>query len=112
NEGHELALVVGRATASNDAMIRPDLFDRRLERVLVPKLERIDWLYVVMAVKQDMRTLAIMMCDHHRMAVGLPHAGVEADAAQILGQPFGSAAYIILEGGIGGDGRNLKQAEQ
>ena len=48
----------------------------------------------------------------HRMALGVAHGGVEAEAVELVRQPFGRAAAIGGVGGIGRDGRDADQLEQ
>ncbi len=59
DEGHGLALVVAGAAGDDDLAAAVERLDARLERRRLPQLERIDRLYVVVAVEQYARGLAV-----------------------------------------------------
>ncbi len=50
--------------------------------------------------------------DHDRMALGRPHAGVEADAAQIPGDELGRGLALVLVGRVGRDRLDPQEVEQ
>ena len=110
DEGHQLALVVGGAATDHDLRAVVPGQDLRVERVVVPELERVDRLHVVVAVEEQRRPRAVaLVADHHRMAGGVAHAGVEADLAQVGGVPLGAGAGL---GGIGRVGRDRLQPQR
>ena len=106
DEGHQLALVVGRAAAGDHLVARSDLLDRRRERIVFPQLDRIDRLHVVMAIEQHMRRAGGPV-DDGATTIGWP--GVSRTLAskpisfEIRDQPFGRLAAVGGIGRIGGD---------
>lgn len=114
DEGHQLALVVGRPPTDDHLVVRPDLLDSRRERIAFPQFDRVDRLNVIMAVKQHMRRTgrAVMVRNHHRVAGRVANAGVEADQLEFGHQPFRRLAAVGGIGWIGGDGLDPEQAEQ
>src|SRR5690606_17663630 len=113
DEGEQLTLVVGCATG-NDMRVAVGLLDEgRLERIGVPQFQRVGGLDVVMAVEQHMRTgAAAVVADHHRVTLGRTHRGVEAEAGQFVGEPFGGALAIFGMSRVGRDRRNADQVAQ
>src|SRR6202040_577960 len=103
DKGHELPLVVADAARDNPLAGR-DLDDTRLERRALPQIEGVWRLNIVMAVKEDMRhvgTRGLGLSDNDRMAGGLAHRRLEAEALQLGGEPFGRLGAIARIGGIG-----------
>ena len=82
DEGHDLALVVRGAAARGSTLraVRPGL-DERLERVVVPQLERVDRLDVVVAVEQRRRARG-------RRGRGRPPSGGRASARTLASKPM------------------------
>ena len=58
DEGHQLALVVGGAAADQHLRAVRAGDDLRVERIVLPELERVDRLHVVVAVEQHRRAVA------------------------------------------------------
>ncbi len=71
-----------------------------------------------MAIEQHMRRLTVAVCgavtlaDDDRVAFGRPYAGIEADAAQILGHEFGRSLALVLVGHVGRDRLDAQEVEQ
>src|SRR5262249_31835915 len=93
--------------------------DARRERRRFPQVERIDRLNVVVAVEQDVRGLAASAAaaiaalgDDDGVALGRAHAGVEADAGEIVGNELGGGAALVLVGRVGRDRLDLEELEQ
>ncbi len=118
DEGHHLAFVVAGAARHDGLAAIRQRRDPRRERRRLPLVERIDRLHVVMAVKQHTWRLAVgvrrsvRLADHDRMAPGRPHAGVEADAAQVLGDELGGGLALVLVGHVGRDRLDAQEVEQ
>ena len=111
DEGHQLALVVGGA-ARRDHLDAVALDDLRLEGRRFPEIERIDRLHVVMAVEQEMGSLAGMVADDDRVAGRRPGAGFEAKADQVGGKPLGRLPASGCIGRIGRDAFDAQQFKQ
>ncbi len=114
DEGHQLALVIGRAASGDHRVAGLDFLDRGREGVAFPQFDRVDWLDVVVTIKQHMRRphRALMMRDHHRVAGRVANAGIEADQLEFRDQPFRRLAAVGGIGRIGGDRLDSQQAEQ
>jgi hypothetical protein len=96
-----------------DLPARRDLNKARLERRLFPKRERINWLYVVVAIKHHMRTLAAaLMPDNNGMAWCLVDSGFEPNAANVLGNAFRCTGDVRCKRRISGDRGDAQKAEQ
>ncbi len=111
DEGHELALVVGRA-AGADHRAGLGLFQLRFEGGAVPQLQRVDRLDVIMAVEQQVRRAFAPMGDHHRMAGGRAFGGVEPDCLEVVHQPVGGGVAIALVGGVGRDRGDAQERQE
>ena len=116
DEGHHLAFVVAGAARHDRLAAVRQRRDARRERRRLPQVERIDRLHVVVAVEQHARRLAmagaVALADHDRMPPGRPHAGVEADAAQVLGDELGRGLALVLVGHVGRDRLDAQEIEQ
>jgi hypothetical protein len=84
--------------------------ERGLERIGLPKLDRIDRLHVVMSVEQDVRSAGPWpMRNDDGVAGRLAGRGIEAFGFQVLDQPVGGALHFT---GIGRIGRDRLDADQ
>ena len=102
----QLPLVIRCAASGNDLTATIQLLDRWRERIIFPKLQRIDRLNIVMTVKQHMRRIGaacFMVRNHHRVAGRLPHRCRKSKISQHGNQPLRRLGAIGLVGGIGGD---------
>lgn len=108
HEGHQLALVVCRAASGNHLSASADILDGGFERIVFPKLERIDRLYVIMAVEKHMRRVLggrIVMRHDHGVAGGIAHGGRKAERRKRSDQPFRRlAAFRLVAGSVEIDG--------
>ena len=107
---HQLPLVIRRTAAANDLALGC-IFDRRLKRRAVPKLNGINGLHIVMAVKQQVRARPVGMGDNHRMTGRVAALGAKADAVQIRHQPIRRIATGILVGRVGRDAVDAQEFE-
>ena len=107
----DLALVVGGA-ARVAAGRRP----RRLERRVLPQLERRDRLHVVVAVDDDGRrgfVVARPLGEDGGQPGGLPDLdGRESGVAQGLREPLGRAPHVAGVGRVAGDGRDAQPLDE
>ena len=113
DEGHELALVVGRA-AGDDPLLAADGDKARLEGRRGPFRQRVDRLDVVMGVEQDVRIARTppVMGDDHGVAGGGPDGCVEAETDELVGEPVGRGADARRIGGVGRDAFDPEKPEQ
>ena len=107
-EVHEdLALVVGRSAGVDLAVA-----DRRLEGRRLPQVERIDRLHVVVAVEQNRRRALgaepVAVDDRVARRVDEPDV-LHADAAHLVGAPFGAALDV---GGVLGQRADARDGQQ
>src|SRR5262249_49641403 len=87
DEGHQLPFVVARPSR-NDYLsaIRGGRNSRR-ERGRLPKIERVHWLHVIVAIEENARSIVLTdgatwgrrFGQNHRMAVGRTYIDVETD---------------------------------
>ena len=112
DEGHQRAFVVRGATRHDMGVTVRGRFQNRFERVGLPQVERIDGLYVVVAVKQHVWTLARQMADDHRMPDRLARRRFRAEGPEIGGKPFGSTLAVFGTVGIGGNRGDADQVEK
>ena len=117
DEGHGLAFVVAGAAGDDDFAATIERLDARLERRRLPQIERIDRLHVVMAIEQHARRAAVgfavaAFADDDRVAFGRPHAGLEAEPAQVGGDIFGRGAAVRRIGRVGRHRLDAQQREQ
>ena len=99
DESHGLAFVVAGAAGDDDLAATIEGLDPRLEWRRPPQVERVDRLHVIMAVEQHPRRVAVgcavaAFTDDDRVAPGRPHAGLEAEPAQIGRDIFGRGAAV------------------
>src|SRR5215510_13311594 len=116
DEGHHLAFVVAGPARHDDLAAVGQRRDARGKWRRLPKVERIDGLHVVMAIKEDARGFAVgpltPLAHHDRMTVGRTDAGFKADAGQVLGHVFGGGLTLLLVGRIGRDRLDAQELEQ
>src|SRR5690606_18215078 len=70
NKGHQLSFVIGSPTSGPDFATVSDVLDCWLNRIILPKLQRVHRLNIIMSVTQHMRRVggwAFMMCNNHWM---------------------------------------------
>src|SRR5215471_1771160 len=81
HEGHHLAFVVAGTPRHDDLATVRQRHDTRRKRRRLPKVERIDRLYVVMAVEENARALVpgTALAHHDRMSSCRPNAAVKSD---------------------------------
>src|SRR5215831_840086 len=81
HEGHHLAFVVAGTPRHDDLAAVRQRRNARRKRRRLPKAERIDRLYVVMAVEENARALVpgTALAHHDRMSSCRPNAGVKSD---------------------------------
>src|ERR1700677_3400617 len=73
-KGHELAFVVA-SPPGHDLFAMRSCLELGLERRVSPKIQRIDWLHVIVTVEQDVRRFAASRrdaCDDHPALRGEP----------------------------------------
>ena len=107
---HELALVVGDAAPDEPAVAH-----ERLERRVLPQVERVDGLHVVVAVDDHRRRTGRLVdpAVDDRMQVGRDHLDLgRPDAAEAIGDPLGGRDHVgrvLVQGRHAGDARDLEQ---
>ena len=98
----QLPLVVGRAAGTQDVAV-----DRRVERVGVPQLDRVDRLHVVVAVDDHRRRVGVgagpLGVDGRQPGRRPDLDGREARAPGGVGEPFGAAVHVGVVVGLGAD---------
>jgi len=98
--GKDLAFVVRRAPAVQDAVA-----DRRLERRRLPFRQRILGLHVVVPVDQHATgLLALGRRTHDGLASDVDKLRLEAQLAEVLHQPLGARAGVLIARPLRADG--------
>ena len=116
DESHHLTFVVAGPARNDDLAAVGERRDAWRERRRVPQIERIDRLHVVVAVEQHARALAVALtatlAHDDRVTLGLPNAGLKADAGQVLGHISSGRLTLLAVGGIGRDRLDAQELEQ
>ena len=113
-KGHQLAFVVGGA-ASHDLLAVGPGFELRFERRTAPKVQRVDRLHVIVAIKQNVGgvpAVRVHMADDHRPPLRRMLGGLESEAAKFTDKPVRRPLAIRKMGGHGRDGGDRQQREQ
>lgn len=107
---HQLPFVVGRAATANDRTFG-GVFNLRIKRIIVPQVQGIDRLHIIMAIEQQMRSVAVFVdvAHNHRMTGGFAFLRRHTQTRQIRHQPIGSRLAMLRVGGIGGNRRDAQQ---
>ena len=114
DDAHQLALVVDGTTRHDPSAMRP-VDERRLERRAAPQRDRVRGLHVVVAVVEQMRRAfgcGPVVRHDHRHPAGRPHAGVHADAGQLLRQPLRAGQRVAGTARVDPDAGEAQQLLQ
>src|SRR5262249_45895215 len=113
HEGHHLAFVVAGTPRDDDLAAVRQRRDARRKRRRLPKIERIDRLYVVMAIEENARAFVpgTALAHHDRMSTRRPNTSLKAHSRQVLRHIFGSGLTLVLVGGVRRNGLDAQEFE-